>query len=160
MVSNHFEIIPARSAANFASAADLFREYQIELGRDLTFQGFEEELRTLARVYARPTGDLLLLLDLEANEYAGCVAVKPLEDHRCEMKRLFVRPPYRKKKYGRHLVQAILDVATELGYREMWLDTLIELKAAIRLYECMGFIETAPYNDNPFPDVIFMFKEL
>ena len=43
-----------------------------------------------------------------------------------------------------------------MGFQSMVLDTLEELKPAIRLYKKLGFKEIEAYNDNPFEDVIFM----
>ena len=46
------------------------------------------------------------------------------------------------------------------GYKEMVLDTLIPMKAAIGLYKKNGFKECEPYYSNPMADVIYMMKEL
>lgn len=155
-----FEIIKARNEAEIETARDLFRAYQVELDIDLCFQGFEAELSRLPKGYDFPEGELLLLKDLEDDLFVGCVALKKLEDDKCEMKRLYVKPAYRSKKYGLKLVQSILAIAVELGYKEICLDTLGKLQAAIRLYERLGFEKMEPYYDNPHKNVIYMKKQL
>lgn len=154
------KVIYARTALEINTIKTLFLEYQKELGRDLCFQRFDEELQGLPGKYARPHGELILLRDIEDDQFVGCIALKPLEGAKCEMKRLYVQPRYRSKKYGFTLVESILSVAQELSYEEIWLDTLIELKPAIRLYEKFGFVRTTPYYHNPFDDVVFMMRSL
>jgi hypothetical protein len=57
------------------------------LGFDLEFQGFSRELAELPGDYKAPSG-CILLAEADAG-YAGCVALRPLQDDICEMKRLF-----------------------------------------------------------------------
>ena len=132
----------------------LFREYAVELGIDLCFQGFEEELASLPGKYAAPSGALLL-----AGE-EGCVALRDVGDGVCELKRLFVRPSARGSGLGNDLALAIVERGRQLGYRHMVLDTLDRLEPAIRLYSRLGFEESEPYYDNPLPGVVYMRKAL
>lgn len=156
----NFTIIRARTKQEIDVVRTLFQTYQQELGKDLTFQSFEAELRDLPKGYEAPYGSLLLLKDLDDQEFVGCVAVKKLEDEKCEMKRLYVKPSHRVKKYGRKLAEAILEEAKQLGYEEMWLDTLEELVPAVKLYQKLGFQETEAYYDNPHEGVVYMYKVL
>jgi ribosomal protein S18 acetylase RimI-like enzyme len=132
----------------------LFREYAEELGVDLCFQGFEEELASLPGKYGPPSGALLLAED------QGCVALRDVGGGVCEMKRLYVRPSERGLGVGRKLAVAILARGAKLGYHEMVLDTLDHLTAAIQLYRELGFIERDPYYVNPLPAVVYMGKRL
>jgi len=51
------------------------------------------------------------------NVVMGCVAYHRHNENRCEMKRLFVRPEYRKLKLGEKLVQEIINHAKIKGYK-------------------------------------------
>ena len=101
------EIRPISSADDLVHARRLFSEYAASLPFDLSFQDFDRELAGLPGAYAPPSGALLLAM--EGDEPAGCVAVRALDPPDvCEMKRLYVRPSHRGTGLGRKLVQAIL----------------------------------------------------
>ena len=61
---------------------------------------------------------------------------------------------------GERLIAALLQQAKKAGYREMVLDTILPLQAAIHLYRKMGFRECAPYYKNPMEDVVYFQKFL
>ena len=145
------ELRRAETPAELAHAATVFREYAASLGIDLCFQNFDAEVATLPGEYAAPGGQLLLAwVD---GRLAGCGALRALADvdyaNACEMKRLFVRPGFRRFGLGRLLAQALLDEARRAGYSAMLLDTLDEMEAARELYASLGFEEIPPYYFNP-----------
>lgn len=140
----------------------LFREYARGLGVDLCFQHFEEELATLPGEYAPPRGTLLLArVD---GELAGCCALRPLDTadypNAAEMKRLYVRKPFRGFGLGRQLADAALDAARQAGYACVLLDTLDDMEAARALYEELGFEEIPPYYHNPIPGAHYLKAQL
>ena len=67
------------------------------------------------------------------------------------MKRLYVRAVFRGAGLAGLLVERIIGKARALGYREMLLDTLPEMRAARLLYDMLGFQPCAPYLPNPTP---------
>ncbi len=134
-------------------------EYTQRLGRDLTFQNIETELSNPAKKYTAPEGELLVAVD-EADNVLGMVAYHKHTDERCEMKRLYVSPKCRGMKLGDKLVTEIIQHAKNAGFKEMVLDTITPLQAAIHLYQKMGFKECKPYYNNPMKDVIYMKKIL
>ena len=85
----------AKSPDDIEQARELFLEYADSLGFSLCFQGFDREVASLPGDYAPPNGRLLLSVDSE--HVAGCVALRKLDEGVCEMKRLYVRPAYRGK---------------------------------------------------------------
>lgn len=136
----------------------IFREYATQLGVDLCFQNFDAELAGLPGDYAPPKGALLLAL--VDGEVAGCVAMRALHDvdyaNACEMKRLYVRPNYRRLGLGRLLAQAVIDQGMRFGYSTMLLDTLDDMEAARELYASLGFEEIPPYYFNPIPGAHYL----
>jgi GNAT superfamily N-acetyltransferase len=153
------QIFPAQTQDDIDHARTLFEEYAANLGISLCFQNFDQELKSLPGKYAPPDG--LLLLAVENDELAGCIALRKLGPGICEMKRLFVRPAFRSHGLGRELVETIIDEARKLGYTHMRLDTLPGLMdKAIALYRSFGFVEIGPYCENPVEGAKFMQLEL
>lgn len=151
-------IFPAQTAADYRHIRALFMEYQRWLNLDLCFQGFDEELEKLPGKYAPPSGSLLLAgCD---GKIVGCVAVRPQAEDICEMKRLFVRPEWHGRGYGRKLAEEIVIRAREAGYARMRLDTLDSLEQALQLYRSMGFREIPAYCHNPLDNVVYLELEL
>ena len=148
------ELLSAETATHLELARELFQEYASSLGFDLDFQNFEDELTHLPGDYAPPAG--CLLLAMYRGEAAGCVASRKLTDTICEMKRLYVRPQYRRLGIGRALAQAVINEAKAIGYTRMRLDTLPSMKAARSLYTSLGFKETEPYRHNPIDGALFI----
>jgi len=136
----------------------LFIEYQKWLNFDLCFQGFEDEINNLPGKYEEPEGCLLLARD--EGRVAGGVGMWPLSKSVCEMKRLFVRTPWRGTGLGRRLAEAIIQEAKVRDYDAMRLDTLPQLTEALGLYSSLGFAEIDKYYENPLPGVKYFEMKL
>jgi putative acetyltransferase len=143
------EIVLARSTEEYALARLLFLEYARDIDLDLSFQDFERELSELTVQYGLSEGGILVLT-VEGRP-AGCVAVRRFEKNIAELKRMYVRPAYRRAGFGRRLGEEALALARRLGYRAIRLDTLPHMEDAISLYQSFGFVEIEPYRFNPVP---------
>lgn len=128
-----------------------FREY-------LDIQNYEDELSDLSRKYGMPGGRLYLALC--GGEAAGCIALRKIDEERCELKRLYVRPRFRGKGLGSLLVARLIEDAKSIGYSAMLLDTLPYLESAIRIYERFGFSETESFRYSPMGNSIFLKLDL
>ena len=147
--------VQSQSQQHIEEARALFREYEAWLEVDLCFQNFEKELAELPGKYAPPEGQLLLAV--ENQDIAGCVALRKIGNGTCEIKRLFVRPQFRGQGLGRKLAAAIILEAKQIGYERMRLDTLPpKMNDAIALYGSLGFKEIEAYYNNPVPGAKFM----
>ena len=67
-----------------------------------------------------------------------------------EIKRMYVRPAARSRGVAAALLAALEREALLLGYEVVRLDTGPKQVHAQRLYRGAGYLEVAPYNDNPF----------
>ena len=153
-MSVSFHIKPVRTPEDLEATIALFYAYAEFLGVDLTYQKFADEMAAMPGKYAPPKGELLLARGQDGVAL-GCVGLRPLETGICEMKRLYVAPQARGLKLGRALADAVLAEARRIGYAEMRLDTLPKLKAAIALYENMGFVQIPAYYDTPIAGTLF-----
>ena len=93
-------------------------------------------------------------------QLAGCIGLRKINDVRCEMKRLYVRPEFRGKCIGSMLIQKIIEDAKEIGYQHMLLDTLPFLESAVHMYKKWGFYEIESYNDSPMETSVYMRLDL
>jgi len=162
MVGPDIQLITPESVEDWQETRLVLRDYAASLDVDLDFQGFDAELDGLPGVYAPPGG--LMLLATVDGAVAGCGGFRPLPDadypNACEMKRLFVRPAFRRFGLGRVLAESLMDRATEAGYSSMLLDTLDDMEAARGLYESLGFEEVPPYYFNPIPGAHYLKADL
>jgi ribosomal protein S18 acetylase RimI-like enzyme len=149
------EIVAASYPERLSDVRTLFKEYASSLGFDLSFQDFAYELAHLPGCYAAPGGVILLAQD--QGQAIGCAAVRPfIDDGVCEMKRLYVRHPYRGKGAGRRLVLEGIEHARRIGYDFVRLDTAPWMTEAIALYHSLGFHEIEPYRFNPIAGAVYL----
>jgi ribosomal protein S18 acetylase RimI-like enzyme len=150
-----FVLRQAESPPDIVSIRELFLEYANSLGFSLCFQSFDQELASLPGDYRQPQGRLLLAAS--EGVAAGCVALHPLADETCEMKRLYVRPQFRGQGLGKLLAQQIIAEARAIGYKQLRLDTVEPMmREAVAMYRKMGFREIAPYRPNPIAGALYM----
>ena len=145
------QFITPNSHELLAATRQIFTEYATQLGIDLCFQNFDDELATLPGEYSEPRGALLLAL--VDGEIAGCCGLRALDSvdypNVAEMKRLYVRKAFRRFGLGRQLAEAMLDMARMAGYQSVLLDTLDDMESARALYAELGFEDIPPYYHNP-----------
>jgi ribosomal protein S18 acetylase RimI-like enzyme len=157
-MNDTIKLIIAESEADFEDGKKLFREYAASLPIDLAFQRFEEELDTVQEQYGPPSGVLVLAY---ADERAvGCAGVRNKGQGIAELKRMYVQPEFRGYQLGRLLLERSAEMAKDLGYEKLRLDTLASMTGARRLYESFGFGIIPAYYDNPHEDAIYMEKML
>jgi putative acetyltransferase len=147
------ELVSAQTPELVAVARKLFLEYADAIGVDLEYQGFSAELAALPSPYEPPHGTLLIA-QVDGNA-AGCVALRRLDDHAGEMKRLYVRPSFRSLGLAKRLVAAVILAARNAGCSELRLDTLPSMASAQELYRTLGFREIPPYNNAHLPGTRF-----
>jgi putative acetyltransferase len=70
---------------------------------------------------------------------AGIKALAGEETSVCELQKMYLAADIRGKGYGKKLMKVCLEAAKSMGYKQCYLETLSELKAAQELYKRYGF---------------------
>jgi carbonic anhydrase len=148
------EIFEARSPQRLDEVRQLFNEYWRALRFDPCFQGFASELAGLPGDYAWPAGRLGLAAI--GSSAAGCIAMRPLDEGACEMKRLYVRDAFRGRGAGIALVRWVVGQAREVGYDTMYADTMPVMERALEMYERIGFERCGPYRSDPTEGAVYL----
>jgi len=144
------EIVEVSSPAEMATVRVLFDEYKKAVGVDLWFgHAFEQELRELPAPYLGPAGRLVVAR--EGGQVAGCGGLRPLQPGVVELRRLWVRGPYRKKGVGKLITEALVAWARAAGCRSVRLETLSVMPQADALFRGLGFAPIPDDRTSPFP---------
>ena len=101
-------------------------------------------------------------LAFAGKEAVGCIVLHPLVSlpRSGEIRRLYVKPAYRRQGLAEELLQALEEFATRnTRYEWLYLDSKEDLVSAIRFYERHGYKPCDRYNANP-QATVFMRKAL
>jgi len=97
-----------------------------------------------------------------ADQPAGCILLRTTLDipkTALEVKRLYVRPRWRRRGIAGSLLDAVETCARDGGFRWLYLDSREDMREALRLYRARGFKPIERYNQNTECSV-FMRKPL
>jgi len=133
-----------------AAARYCLRSYFEELGRRF-HAGFDpaQSISASDEEMTLPHGLLLVAYLREA--VVGCGALKlHMDTQIAELKRMWVAPEVRGLGVGRRLVERLSAEAAARGMAVLRLETNDTLFEAKHLYETAGFVEVAPFNDDPY----------
>jgi DNA-binding MarR family transcriptional regulator/GNAT superfamily N-acetyltransferase len=149
----------ADTAEGFAQGKLLFEEYAGSLDFDLGYQDFKKELQTIARQYKEPGGALLLCF-INNESVVGCAGIRKFSEGVAELKRLYVKPDHRGLKIGKKLLESAIDIAKQMNYKFIRLDTVPGQTKAQELYHYLRFYEIEPYRYSPIEGTIYFEKKL
>jgi ribosomal protein S18 acetylase RimI-like enzyme len=96
--------------------------------------------------------DVAFFLLRDGDTPAGCGGIQLFGTEYGELKRMYVRPEFRGRGFGRLLLDHLADHARNNGIRQLRLETGVHQKEAIALYEGAGFHRIppfGPYRDDP-----------
>lgn len=129
-------------------------------------QTVQEYVETVFDTFAalKPPKGMLYILEID-DEVAGMGAVKPLEDGVGEIKRMYIRPKYRGKGFGKAMLQRLIQKAKTLGYTTLRLETGDYSTTAHHIYRSAGFKDIDEYTHMETPEwyrqyCLFMEKKL
>jgi GNAT superfamily N-acetyltransferase len=154
-----------------AHVRELFWEYldwantRLNKEYDINFDIETMVQRDMAKldVFMPPHGRLLLAT--EGRHVTGLACMRRIHEDIGEIKRMYVRPAFRRRGIGLALLEALIAEARQIGYPTMRLDSTRFMKAAHSLYRSVGFREIDPYPESEIPPEfqhqwVFMEKRL
>ncbi|MCF7561698.1 GNAT family N-acetyltransferase [Sabulilitoribacter multivorans] len=118
------------------------------------------------RMYQSYQNDNDVYYVIDANgEVLGGGGIKPLKDFEsdvCEIQKMYFSPKVRGKGFGRKLFEKCMETAKELGYKQCYLESASQLKAAIHIYESYGFkhLDGPLGNTGHYSCGVWMIKDL
>ena len=132
----------------------LGKNYQIDavsmVGRTVP-EYVDDHLEDLAGL--KPPDGIIYLLEAEG-EIAGMGAIRKLRDQIGEIKRMYIRPPYRGKGYGKQMLNKLLEAGGKLGCSSFRLETSKFMTVAQHIYKSAGFTERDEYPESETPIVL------
>ena len=117
-------------------ARDLIEELQEEY---VVRYGGRDETPVDPTQFSPPAGAFVVMYDGKVP--VGCAGLRHHTDTDVEVKRMFVRKPFRGKGLSRWLLAHIEEVAKAMGYQRILMETGLEQPEAMKLYETSGYDE-------------------
>ena len=110
----------------------------------------EEHLEDLTSLKS-PDGIIFLLV--VDGDIAGMGAFRKLRDEIGEIKRMYIRPKYRGRGYGKQMLNRLLETGREFGCSTFWLETAKFMTVAQHIYRSAGFQEMEEYAETEVPTI-------
>ena len=134
----------------FTVAFEVFKEASTleESIAKYSAQGKLNEMDNVRQNYFDNGGTFLVTVDDE--RIVGTGAIRYLEDGVCELKRLWLMLEYHGQGIGYRMMQELLKIARQKGYKVMRLltDRIVQVRA-VEFYERLGFYEIPSFGDDP-----------
>jgi GNAT superfamily N-acetyltransferase len=162
-------ILQAAPEEHEAIVRDLFSEYlhwavpEIIREYDVVFDPEEvlkHDIENL-QIFSPPNGRLLLAYD--ESIAAGVACVRTIGPQIAEVKRMYVRPAFRRRGIGRALIDTAIMEMRAAGYSTLRLDSARFMTDAHAVYRSAGFREISPYLESEVPEAYhpyWVFMEL
>jgi GNAT superfamily N-acetyltransferase len=142
-VSFALDRVPYDSALAHGLVEELQEEYVLRYGG-------RDETPVDPTDFAPPQGAFLVAR--RNDELIGCAALRRRSNEDVEVKRMFIRRPYRGRGYARELLALVEDEARSLGFSRVLMETGLAQPEAIGLYESSGYHRIpgfGHYRDSP-----------
>jgi len=116
-------------------------------------RGTLDDMEDIQKSYFENGGVFLVMTN---NDQIICTgAIRKLESDTCELKRLWLLPEYHGQGLGYRMLQKLLAVARERGYKYMRLETdAVAQSRAVEFYKRIGFHEIPIPNATPDEDIM------
>ena len=132
-------------------AEELNKGYEIDV---VSMVGPIEEytLKKIDEIYDESLTNGLCYIVVVKGQIIAMAAFHKLKENVAVIKRMYVKPEFRGKGIGRHLLERLLKTITAKKYQSVYLDTGKFMKAAQALYRSFGFEERGIYPETEVPN--------
>ena len=144
--------------------ADIVRNTLKEFGADRPGTVYYDPTTdALYELFRRPR--TIYYVALENGVHVGGAGIYPTEGlpaDTCELVKMYLAPQVRGKGLGRELIEKSIEYAREAGYKNVYLESMPELKKALTVYEKFGFqyLQGPMGNSGHFGCGLWMLKTL
>jgi len=98
------------------------------------------------------------LIEDQSGRLLGTYGLFPLNDIRCELRKMYFLPEIRGLGLGWEVLERAVSHARRLGFKIIVLETTSVLERAIHLYKRFGFVPTTMDHPNPRVDQRFILE--
>ena len=91
-------------------------------------------------------GGKFLVLKVD-EDYAGCGALRPIDSSSVEIKRMFVRKPFRGKGLSKQMINHLESLAINFGYSQILVETGDRQPEAQSLFRSNGYFQIQPFGE-------------
>ena len=150
-----FLLKPVSIAQDFEVFRSLLLEYAATDLADAANSSIWQDLKDLPGRYGPPQGATLLAF--AGDQLAGCGALAATRQAGiAEIKRIYVRRPFRRQGLARTLTLQLMAQALALGYHTAAISTWPENTPALTLYRELGFTPIAPFKTHIHAQLVFL----
>ena len=146
--------VTAAKRVIYRVAHEVFED-PLPLDDSITYHESRGELKDMNNIQQNylDNGGIFLVIEAE-NQIIGTGSIRQLEDKVCELKRLWLLTEYHGQGLGYRLLQELVSIAREMGYKRIRLETApVHQKRALELYKRVGFYEIPRYDTTHEDDI-------
>ena len=163
MIKNNIVIREIQQKDN-AQIEQVIRDCFPEFNMPLVGTAYEDDETPKMFESYQFTNEIYYVIEIDG-EVLGGGGIKPLkdfEDDVCEIQKMYFSSKIRGKGYGKVMFKKCMQAAKDLGYKQCYLESASQLKAAIHIYETFGFkhIKQSLGNTGHFSCSVWMKKDL
>jgi putative acetyltransferase len=125
---------------------------------------YEASTDALSELFRKPRS-VYFVAETDNQQIMGGGGIYPTEglpEKTCELVKMYLLPEARGKGLGRSIIEKCLQSAAENGFEHIYLETMPELKQALKVYEIFGFdyLSKPLGNSGHFGCELWMIKNL
>lgn len=150
IVKNEEYLIKVYNQMDSADLLSFFKECLPESGRN-----FEPDTAHASLLHVEKNYEYFICLKEQENgQIIGTCALKRIDERKCELKCVYLYKKYHGLGLGTMMCQKVINRAKDMGYNEMYLDTISETSGrAIKMYQRLGFVMIEKYHETARSDV-------